>query len=369
MLAPINVYAAYQVKAETQISGVENKMSVPFREELSLSVSISPSNGGRRVYLQRYSSERQKYFTVSRYTTPDASNARLRITVPSEKRKCTTSIWRIYVDESDKAKKADFAFRVTTSNFTNPKLNSLAACIYCVDDDTVIFDRNCHERRSQASITKLMTASLLIDSGKLHRSTVVTEEAASTPYGYIDMIVGDRFTNKSLLYAIMLPSSNSAAVLIAKSVSGSTSKFVKKMNARAKQLGLKDTHFMTPYGLDEKGHYSSAYDISIIMADIYSRSRTFRRVIATKSYYFKTKNYKIETLLETRDDYLKDYTKRHKGGKTGHTTNAGYCFCGVYEYRGKTYVVTVMGAPELEQRWDDMKVLYRYIDKYAATKY
>ncbi|MBR3148891.1 MAG: D-alanyl-D-alanine carboxypeptidase [Eubacterium sp.] len=368
MLVPMSVSAEEITKAETIISGVESEIESFFDDDVELSVSITPSEGGRKVKLERYDSEEKEYKPVSEFTTENAETATLDITVPENKRNRRSSWWKISVLENETARSAFFKFRITTKNIVEKELASASACIYCIEDKALIYDDECHERRKQASTTKIMTASLLIDSGKYNSITKVSKKAAKTPYGYLKMKVGDRYTNKSLLYALMLPSSNSAAVSIAEGVSGSTSKFVKRMNDRAKALGLEDTHFVTPHGLDKKNHYSSAYDISIIMADIYSRSSVFRKVISKRKYTFKTKKLKIKNTVSTKDK-LKDYSSKHKGGKTGYTSGAGYCFCGVYKHGGKTYVVTVLGAPTINGRWSDMKTLYKYINKYGGTKY
>ncbi len=354
--------------SKTVISGVASELSAPAGKDLTINISIAPSNGGREVLLQLYNCDTKKYQTVQKLQTEDEDTAKLKVTIPKNKRKRRTGWWKIVVEKSDNAESAFVKFSVTSTNIVTKKLSSGSACIYCIEDKKLIYDKNCHKRRKQASTTKIMTATLLLESGKYNKSAKVSKKAAKTPYGYLNMKVGDRYTNKSLLYALMLPSSNSAAVSIAEGVSGSTTKFVNKMNARAKTLGLKDTHFVTPHGLDKKNHYSSAYDISLIMANIYPKSKVFRKVIASRSYSFKTQKLKLKKTVKTKDK-LKDYSSRHKGGKTGYTSGAGYCFSGVYKYGGKTYVVTVLGAPNSNSRWNDMKSLYKYIDSYAATKY
>ena len=140
------------------------------------------------------------------------------------------------------------------------------------------------------------------------------------------------------------------------------------MNAKAKELGLENSHYVTPHGLDRKNHYSSALDVSLTMSYIYPRSAIFRKVIGTSKYSFKSKKYGEKKTVRTTDK-LKGYSPKHKGGKTGYTSGAKYCFCGVYEHEGKTYVVTVLHASSSNKRWNDMKKLYDYIDKYAASEY
>ena len=240
-------------------------------------------------------------------------------------------------------------------------LSAKAVCIYCVDDDEIIYKKNIHKRLKQASTTKIMTALLLLESKKLKKDTKISKKAAAAPYSTPKMIEGDVYSNLSLLHAMMLASSNGAAVAIAESVSKNTSDFVKKMNKEAFELGLEDTHYSTPHGLDKDNQYSSAYDTAYLMGYIYNENKTFRKIINKKSYNIKSKKTKPVKILST--DEIKDYSKKHKGGKTGHTSGAGYCFCGVYKHKGKIYTVCILGSETNAARWNDMRKLYSYIEK------
>ena len=363
-----NLFAMEISKDRTAVSGVGAKITATYQKPLSKDVTITPSTGGRTVRLQMYSSKTKKYRTIKVYKTKDTNSSTVKITFPKENRRRRKRKWRIVVDGNKHAEKVVKNIMLTTINIVNKKIKSASACIWCVEDKAVVYAKNSRTRLKQASTTKIMTATILLEKGMLNDSTKITKSAANTPYGILSMKPGDVYTNKSLLYALMLASSNDAATAIAQGVSGSVPKFAKEMNAKAKQLGLKDTQFVTPHGLDTKGHYSSAYDMSLIMGNIYSTNGTFRNVINTRKYSFKSVKKKESRTVYTTD-MLKDYSAKHKGGKTGYTTGAGSCFSGVYEHRGKTYVVTVLGAKSSNLRWDDMKKLYQYIDKYGNTKY
>ncbi|MBE6742247.1 MAG: D-alanyl-D-alanine carboxypeptidase [Ruminococcaceae bacterium] len=360
-----NCYAAE--KAETVISGVSKSISAFSNKELKKTIIITPANGKRTVLLQLYSSKDKKYKTVKTYISADANTAEITILFPKSKRKKTSGKWRIYVKQSSIAKSAEKISNLTSKNIVSKDISCKAACIYCIDDNKDIYEKKVHKELKQASLTKLMTATLLIESNKLDGSTKISEKAAKTPYSHPKMVKGDSYTNKALLHAMLLPSSNGASVAVAESVSGSTKEFVKEMNAKAKWLGMQNTHYVNTHGLDANNHYSSAYDTALLMSNIYSKSKTFRTIIAKDKYKIKSKKGRSETLYST--DMLKGYSTKHKGGKSGTTTGAGYCFCGVYVHKNKTYVVCILGSKSDDNRWKDMKSLYKYINEYAATKY
>ncbi|MBQ3471006.1 MAG: D-alanyl-D-alanine carboxypeptidase, partial [Clostridia bacterium] len=325
-------------------------------------------DGTRTVLLELYNSDSGTYNTVSEYVTADAHTASVKITFPKEKRRKTEGRCRITVSESETAKKAVKNVTVITKNIVTKELSSKAVCVYCIEDKKIIYEKSPCKRLKQASTTKLMTATLLLESKKkLSSKKKISKKAAKTPYSTPVMTAGEKYTNKALLYSMRLPSSHGAAVALAESVSGSTGKFVTKMNKKAGKLGMNDTHYANPHGLDAKGHYSSAYDLCLCISNIYPKSKTFRKVIKTQSVKVKASGKKAVKIYSK--DMLLGNVKNHKGGKTGHTDEAGYCFCGVYKYGGKTYAVAILGSKSEKTRWSDMKKLYSYIDKYANTKY
>jgi len=354
-------------KVKTTISGISSNISALSSKELSYSVEIEPCNKSRIVLLQLYNSNEKQYTTINRYVTQKAQVASVKITFPKEYRKKTIGKWRLLVLEDKICEKAEMLITVTSKNIVNKDISSKAVCIYCVEDKKIIYEKQPHKKLKQASTTKVMTALLLLESGKINDSVKISSKAAKTEYSTPVMKKDDIYTNIALLHAMMLPSSNGAAVAVAESVSSSTGEFIKLMNKKASELGLKDTHYACVHGLDTKEHYSSAYDVSVLTGYTYKKSDTFRKLIAKDKYRIKSKKSKAVTIYTT--DKLNGYSEKHKGGKTGHTTGAGYCFSGVYVHKGKTYVACVLGAKTGKERWKDMKTLYKYIDKYAATEY
>ncbi len=354
-------------KVKTSIDGIEQAINAQSSSVLEREIEISPCNNARIVLLQLYNSSEKKYYTVNRYITGQTQISKIKISFPKEYRLKTYGKWRVQVLENKTCQKAEKIIEVTSNNIENKELASKSACVYCVDDNTVLYDNNCHKKLKPASTTKVMTATLLLESNKLNDSIEVSKKAANTEYSKPEMKKGDVFKNRDLLYAIMLASSNGAAVSIAESVNGSTGDFIEQMNKKVKSFGRKDTHFASVHGLDMDNHYSSAYDIAFITGNIYKENQLFRNVIATDTYVVTSKEQGSVTIRTT--DKLRGYSSKHKGGKTGFTSGAGYCFSGVYVHEGKTYVACVLGAKTGKDRWNDMKILYKYIDKYGATNY
>lgn len=242
---------------------------------------------------------------------------------------------------------------------SKPNLSAKTACIYCVDDDTFIYKKSINKKICQASTTKLMTAVLLMESGKINSNVKVSANAAYS-YGGNRMIkTGDIYTAKDLLYAMMLASDSDSTVAIAEMVGGYEKRFVTKMNAKARKLGMTNTHYVNVHGWDARNHYSTAADTARITAYAYKYSQ-IRKTWSVKNKTIRSLKYKNSWALNSTDLII-GYTKSFKGGKTGTTNAAGFCFTGVYEYKGKTYVTVVFGCPTETDRWKDTKALHSYI--------
>lgn len=359
------------VLAETGITGYSTKINKTINQTVTISAVITPANGTRRVYLQRYSTAKEKWVTIYKKKTEDADSATVTFTINKKYRKRTSAKWRIYVKASDTAAAArSKTIKLTTCNIKTQSLVAAAACIYRIDGEgkgTLIYKKKAGQKRAQASTTKLMSAVVVMESGKIDDTTTITKNAAKTPWGSYKLKAGDVYSNRDLMYAMMLPSANDAAVAIAEGVGGSVKKFVKKMNAKAAELGLKNTHFKNPTGLDRDGHYTTALELAKLTAYAY----TFPEISEmwnTKVKTISSLNTGSKWTLITTNAIF-GYDKRFKGGKTGTTDNAGCCFAGVYTYKGETYVTVVLGSTFGLKRWSDTKKLHKYIRKYAATTY
>ena len=198
------------------------------------------------------------------------------------------------------------------------------SCRSCVlmdmDSGRVLYEKDKDKPRLIASITKIMTAILAIESGKLNNTVTVGEEVL-TMYGsniYIEL--GEKMKLLDLVYGLMLRSGNDAAIVIATYVGGNEEKFVEMMNKKAKEIGMKNTIFSNSHGLDEKTqNKSTAYDMALLSSYAY-KNETYRKIVSTKKYNVQTN--KKSYSWTNRNKLLFSY-KYTTGGKTGYTPSAG----------------------------------------------
>ena len=194
-----------------------------------------------------------------------------------------------------------------------------SAILMDMDSLRVIYGKDVHYVQSVASISKIMTAIVAIENSDIDKEVVIGNEILKAYGSGIYIQIGERIKLKDLLYGLMLRSGNDAAIAISVAVAGDTDKFVKMMNDKAKDLGMKNTTFNNPSGLDEeKGNFSSAYDMALLMSYA-MKNKMFREITGTKDYTVKTdKNvYK----WHNKNKLLSTY-KYITGGKTGFTKMA-----------------------------------------------
>lgn len=162
-----------------------------------------------------------------------------------------------------------------------PDISAKAAILMDESSGRVLLAKDVHQRMPQASLTKIMTALLVVEHGDLDKQVVVSKHAEETGESSIWLEEGEVLSRNDLLYGLMLASANDAAVALAESVAGSEELFVRQMNNRARELNLSDTHFANPHGLDAEGHYSSAFDLASLAREG-MKNPLFRDVITTK---------------------------------------------------------------------------------------
>lgn len=242
------------------------------------------------------------------------------------------------------------------------EINSRNVVLYNLNDDNIIYEVNKDERISIASMTKIMTTLVALEKIKNPKEKIVmtapmfyrlVEENASVAGFYI----GEEVTYEDLLYGLMLPSGADAAQALAISLYGSVDKFVDRMNEKAKELGLKNTHFLNPTGLDINGHYSSVDDVALILKEAL-KNDTFKQVFSANSYI--TSN-KLHTFYSTRNKYGID-TSFITGSKTGYTLDAGLCLASTSSYNGIDYLLVTARASSSNRANHllDAKTIYKY---------
>ncbi|MDD2435478.1 MAG: D-alanyl-D-alanine carboxypeptidase [Bacilli bacterium] len=194
--------------------------------------------------------------------------------------------------------------------------NATAVIVMDQDSHRILYSKNIHQVRSVASISKIMTALLAVESGKLQDEVLIGEEINGSYGSGIYIKEDELITLESLVYGLMLRSGNDAALAIAHYVGGDVDKFVELMNEKAKQIGMKNTTFNNPSGLDEdKGNYSTAYDMAILTSYA-MKNDLYRKIIETKKYKVKTNLNYYSWTNKNKLLYLYRYAT---GGKTGYT--------------------------------------------------
>lgn len=222
------------------------------------------------------------------------------------------------------------------------------------DTNRIILGENINEVRSVASISKIMTALLAIESNKLDDKVTVGDEITSSYGSGIYIKQGEILTLKDLVYGLMLRSGNDASYAIAKYVGGTVDNFVKLMNEKADYLGMKNTEFNNPNGLDqEKGNYSTAYDMAILTSYA-MKNNTYREITKTKKYNLKTN---MNTYSWTNKNKLLNSYKYITGGKTGFTEIAKRTLVTTASKDGMNFVVVTLNDGD---DWGDHKELFEY---------
>lgn len=214
----------------------------------------------------------------------------------------------------------------------------------------VLYEKNPHEKRRVASITKIMTAIIAIESGKLEETVTVSERATRTEGSSIYLKPGEKIKLKHLVYGLMLRSGNDAAVAIAEYVGGSVEGFVFLMNQKSAEIGMKNTNFANPHGLDDSDdHYSTAYDMAIL-TKYAMENETFREISGTKVYRAPNPGEKWDRVWKNKNRLLTEFYKYSTGGKTGYTKKAGRTLVSTASKNGMDLIAVTIYAPD---DWND----------------
>ena len=238
-----------------------------------------------------------------------------------------------------------------------PPIQAPAAIVIDASDGHTLYARGPDQRRAIASTTKLMTALLTLERARPGQVFTAPEYDAAPAESRIDLAAGERMTVADLLKALLLESANDAAVTLARGVSGSTRRFVAAMNRRASELGLDDTSYANPIGLDDPDGYSTARDLAALAARL-MRNRRFARIVDTPVARLRSgarpRVVENRNLLIASDPFV-------TGVKTGHTLRAGYVLVGAAGTRRSGRVVSaVLGDPSEAARDSDTLALLRW---------
>jgi len=240
-----------------------------------------------------------------------------------------------------------------------PNINARIAVAYDRKSGKVIYGKNENKRTAMASTTKIMTAIVLIENADLDQTITVSAKAAGTGGSRLGLKHNDKITMKDLLYGLMLKSGNDAAVAIAENVGGSIEKFADLMNEEAKKIGLNNTHYVTPHGLDNPEHYTTAYELAKL-ADYALKNEIFAKVVNTKNYTVTINGYPKNI---TNTNELLGYLDGVNGVKTGFTNNAGRCLVTSVNRNEFEIITVVLQADTKKIRTTDSISLIEYVYK------
>ncbi|PEA56183.1 D-alanyl-D-alanine carboxypeptidase [Bacillus pseudomycoides] len=255
---------------------------------------------------------------------------------------------------------------------TKPKLAEQASSAIVIEQDTgkVLFDKNPNEKLPPASMTKIMTMLLImeqIEKGKLKLTDKVrtSEHAASMGGSQIFLEPGEEMTVDEMLKGIAIASGNDASVAVAEHIAGSEEGFVDRMNKKAKDLGLKNTHFQNPTGLPAKDHYSTAYDMAVMAKEL-MKYPLIRKYTGKYEDYLREDTDKKFWLVNTNK--LVRFYPGVDGVKTGFTTEAKYCLTASAERNGMRVISVIMGSPTSKERNAEVTKLLDYAFSQYMTK-
>lgn len=234
-------------------------------------------------------------------------------------------------------------------------VSAVSAVLINADTGTVVWEKNAYEQRAMASTTKIMTALLTAEAGELDKKFTVDSYAINVEGTSMGLKQGDIVTRRALLYGILLPSGNDAANAAAVSVSGSMSAFVELMNKKAAELGLTDTHFANPSGLDAQGHYTTAYDLARL-AGVALENPVFAEICRCSDAQVEYGNPPYLRWLSNSNKMLWQY-EGCIGVKTGFTDNARRCLVSAAERNGVRLICVTLNAPN---DWDDHRKMLDY---------
>ena len=242
---------------------------------------------------------------------------------------------------------------------TKPTINSRRYAIYDRLSGRCIYGKDENKQTAMASTTKIMTAMIIIENCKLTDSVTVSAKAAGTGGSRLGLKKDDIITVNDLLYGLMLRSGNDAAVALAIHTAGSIEKFADLMNAKAIKLGLKNTHFVTPHGLDNEEHYTTAYELAKL-TDYALKNETFAKIVKTQSTTITINNSPKQ--INNTNELLGNVNGVY-GVKTGFTNNAGRCLVTSVKRDDMDLIIVVLGADTRKDRAKDSMKLIEYAYK------
>lgn len=243
-----------------------------------------------------------------------------------------------------------------------PEISAEAYILYCTDNGQIICSKNENKRMKPASTTKIMTSLIALEQASAANKEVTFTNEMAAEGSSMYLKAGDKVTLTDLASGMMMASGNDAANAAAITISGGFEKFSKLMNERAKQIGMSNTHFVTPSGLDDDNHYSTAYDMALLMS-FALENEDFSKLTSQKSAAVSFINPASKKTTYANHNRLLSMYEYCIGGKTGYTKAAGRCLVSAAKKDGLTLVCVTLND---RNDWNDHTALYEYgFDKYS----
>ncbi|MBR3623691.1 MAG: D-alanyl-D-alanine carboxypeptidase [Selenomonadaceae bacterium] len=240
-----------------------------------------------------------------------------------------------------------------------PNITAKGAIVIEATTERAIYEKNADMKLMPASTTKIMTAVLTLENERLTKEANISQNVAFTEDQYLPLQAGDIVDVQNLLYGLMMVSDNGSAVALAELIDGNTTRFAMRMNEKAKEIGCENTHFVTPNGLPDPMHYSTARDMAKISAYAMKKSE-FRTIVATKDdimIWTFPKN--KMTILDNTNKLLWSFNGI-TGIKTGWTSAAGGCLAASAKRNGIELITVVLGSEDANIRFSEAAALLEY---------
>ena len=247
-----------------------------------------------------------------------------------------------------------FSLDFTTKGVENPTCSAKNMAVVDLQSGRLIYGKNAYDKASMASTTKIMTAILLLENASLDDEIICTKQMVTVEGSSMGLMEGDKVHFYDLLYGMMLASGNDAANTTAISISGSIEKFVELMNEKAKQIGMTNTNFVTPSGLDDVEHYSTAFDMAKL-ACYAMKNEEFAKAVSSKTAKLNYGNPPYDRTLRNHNKLL-SYYDECCGVKTGFTKKSGRCLVSCAKRGEKGVVCVTLNDPN---DWQDHQNLLK----------
>lgn len=243
-------------------------------------------------------------------------------------------------------------------SYAEPSISTPSAILIDSYTGQVMWSKNASEKRSIASTTKIMTAILVIEKLSLNDVAITSKRASEVGESEIYLVPGEKLTVQQLLYASMLRSANDAVMTLAEKTAGSAENFVKMMNEKAKELGMKSTSFANPHGLTNGSHKSSAKDLAVL-SRYAMKNPVFRKIVSTKKIIIPWPGRQYKRLIESHNRLIGKY-KYAIGIKTGFTNDSQHCLASAAKKGNREVIAVLLGGRSGEIVANESQQLLEY---------